>query len=226
MANSHDARGRSVLQRRHNRPPLSRHRRLRSTAIFSILGALVLSLACAGLAVAGEIADPGHIAASLRSPVANPFCTVPTFAVLSLPGQARALLERDDKPLILIDHEVAASGGYARFLLAHECCHHGRGHLARLAEKQKTRELAWQEGTVPEASEAENAMTALGFSLSARRMELDADCCAATLLAERGDQAGLAAAIVAMEAFGARPTGPAYPPGLQRAHTIKGCARP
>jgi hypothetical protein len=209
-----------------NRPSLLR--RLKPS-LFPILSTLwMLGFVLVGgkttLAEAGEMLDPGRIAAELRSPIANPYCTVPTFATLSLPGLARALLEGGDKPLILIETEIVASGAYARFLLAHECCHHRRGHLARLAEQQRRRELAWQSGALPAAQGTRPGVGDLSFTMSHRSMELDADCCAATLLAEQGDEAGLAAGVAAMEAFGARPTGPSYPPGLQRALMIKSCA--
>jgi hypothetical protein len=216
----------AALPWRDNRPSLPR--RLKPS-LFPFLSTLcMLAVLLVGgkamLAQAGEILDPGQIAANFRSPIANPYCTVPTFAMLSLPGQARALLEGGDKPLILIDTETAASGAYARFLLAHECCHHRRGHLARLAEQQRKRELAWQSGALPPVQGTRPGVGNLSFTMSHRSMELDADCCAATLLAAQGDEAGLAAAVAAMEAFGARPTGPSYPPGLQRALMIKSCA--
>ena len=229
MASSHARRHGAALFRRDDRPSLSRRSRphfLKSIFVFCTL-ALMLAHKSLAPALADEIVEPGHIAATLRSPVANPYCTIPTFAVLALPGQARALLEKDDKPLILIDSEIAENGAYARFLLAHECCHHGRGHLARLSEQKKKQELAWQSGASnedAENSEPRNALNNLSSMMSHRRMELDADCCAATLLAERGDEAGLAAAVAAMEAFGAWPTGPSYPPGMQRAVMIKNCA--
>jgi hypothetical protein len=172
------------------------------------------------MAAAGDFVDP----AELRSPVSNPYCTVPTFAMLALPGQARALLEDGEKPLILIDSEQAKSGAYRRFLLAHECCHHTRGHLARLAERQKKHELAWQSSGSPEGQAGQTSLNHRIFTMSQRGMELDADCCAAHLLASEGDKVSLTAAIAAMDAYGPQPTGLAYPTGAQRAEAIRSCA--
>ena len=227
MASSCDARrcAAALPDNRLSLPPrLKRHLPGFLFTLCALTLALTWSRLTSPIALAGEIMEPGRIAETFRSPIDNAFCTVPTFAVLALPGQARALLEGGKRPLILIDTEVAASGAYARFLLAHECCHHQRGHLARLAEQQRKRELAWQNGAVPETEGPGRALGNLSFTMSHRRMELDADCCAAALLAKQNDAAGLEAAIAAMEAFGARPTGPSYPPGLQRAMLIKSCA--
>lgn len=207
-------------------PLLSWRRAPRLADNLSAFCAFVLMLLCTGLAtaLAGEIHDPAGVAAALRSPVANPYCTVPTFAILTLPGQARALLEGGEKPLILIDSEQAKSGAYRRFLLAHECCHHTRGHLARLAEQQKRRELAWQTSDSPDGVAAQTSLNDRIFTMSQRGMELDADCCAAHLLANEGDEASLGAAVAAMAAYGPQPTGPSYPSGLQRADMIRRCA--
>jgi hypothetical protein len=210
---------------RADHPSLSWRRASRLASVFSVFFTTLLTLLCGGATVlAGEVNDPVEIVASSRSPVANPYCTVPTFAILSLAGQARALLDRTEQPLILIDSEQAKSGAYRRFLLAHECCHHSRGHLARLAERQKTRELAWQTSDSPDGTAGQASLNHRIFVMSQRAMELDADCCAAHLLAREGDQASLAAAVAAMAAYGSQPTGPGYPSGLQRADIIRGCA--
>jgi hypothetical protein len=171
-------------------------------------------------APAGEIFDPGELAAKFRSPVTNPYCDIPTFAVLKLVGQARAILETDGKPLILIDVGVMETPPYARFLLAHECCHHLRGHLVRLRRQQEKR-MARNGGPL----DPQTAMTFMADRISHRKIEMDADCCAARLLTRRHDRAGLDAAAAAMAAFGARGTGAAYPAGWQRAMVIRSCGR-
>jgi hypothetical protein len=226
MADGSIARGRHSAQLRRAERPSSIWRRVpRFADALSVFPIFILLWLCGQVgASAAEIHDPAAIAASLRSPMSNPYCTVPTFAILALPGQARALLEPGDKPLILIDSEQANSGAYRRFLLAHECCHHSRGHLARLAERQKTRELAWQNSGAHDAGADPTPMNQRIFYMSQRGMELDADCCAAHLLAREGDQVSLDAAVAAMAAFGAQPTGPAYPTGMQRAEMIRHCA--
>jgi small basic protein len=183
--------------------------------------ALLVTLAIvfgAARAPAGEIFDPGELAAKFRSPVTNPYCDIPTFAVLKLVGQARAILETDGKPLILIDVGVMETPPYARFLLAHECCHHMRGHLLRLRRQQLKRKPRKAGPLDPQT-----AMTFMADHISHRKIEMDADCCAARLLARRGDRAGLDAAAAAMAAFGVRGTGGAYPAGWQRAVVIRSC---
>jgi hypothetical protein len=186
-------------------------------AVFFMALAMVFGIAGAP---AAEVLDPGEMTARFRSPVANVHCQIPTFAVLRLIGQASALIGSDGKPLILIEAEMMQTPAYARFLLAHECCHHTRGHLLRLLRRQRAREPR-KAG----APDPQTAMTFLADSLSHRKIEMDADCCAARLLARRHDRAGLNAAASAMAALGAAGTGAAYPPGLQRAMVIETCGR-
>lgn len=226
MAYGSTARACRAAQLRRPEPAFLLWRRApRPADILSAFNMFVLVLLCGiASAFAGEIHDPAGVAAASRSPVANPYCTVPTFAILALPGQARALLEDGDKPLILIDSEQAKSGAYRRFLLAHECCHHSRGHLARLAEQRKNRELAWKTSGSPEGTAAQLSLNDRVFTMSQRVMELDADCCAARTLAREGDEVSLAAAVAAMAEYGSQPTGLAYPTGSQRAETIRSCA--
>ncbi|NJM36335.1 MAG: hypothetical protein HC850_18425 [Rhodomicrobium sp.] len=156
-------------------------------------------------AVSAETIDPGEAASRLRSPLANPFCQVPTFAVPGLPGEARAILQPDGEPLILIDAHVLQRAAYARFLMAHECCHHSRGHLARLERRMRSR--AWRPG--PEA-----VLDFDAAALSHRKIELDADCCAAAQLARHRDLSGIEAGAAAMAAYGNAATGQSYPAGL------------
>ena len=187
---------------------------------WAVLLATLATVFGAARTAAKEIFDPGELAAKFRSPVINPHCDIPTFAVLKLVGQARAILETDGKPLILIDVGVMETPPYARFLLAHECCHHLRGHLVRLRRQQEKR-MARNGGP----RDPQTAMTFMADRISHRKIEMDADCCAARLLARRHDRAGLDAAAAAMAAFGARGTGAAYPAGWQRAMVIRSCGR-
>lgn len=179
-----------------------------------------LALACMTLVAAigtvrasgGNLSDPGGLAGQLKSPLINEYCDVPTYVVPQLIGQARAIIQHDGTPLILIDAAIATNKPYARFLLAHECCHHTRGHLTRLAQQQKRR----QRGA---------SMSFLTTPLSYRNIELDADCCAAAMLAKRDDLASLEAAISTMNAYGVKQTGALHPVGLQRATVIANCGK-
>lgn len=174
---------------------------------------------------AAKAYDPSEMVFNYRRPFANAYCSVPTFSVLNLQGQARALLETEDEPLILIDLEMTKRPAYARFLLAHECCHHTRGHLAWLRKQQNKSTLAWQADHAAKQQDPQDMLTAQASSTSHRKIELDADCCAARLLALRGDKVGLKAAIEAMMKFGSQSTGPDYPAGVQRAAIIGRCSK-
>ncbi len=193
------------------------------TAFLGSLALLILICGNPTNGAAGEVYDPGTLVTKLRRPVTNAYCAVPTFAVLRLSGQARALLEFGEDPLILIDNSAAQRPAYARFLLAHECCHHTRGHLAWLQKQQKKRELAVRSRPGRARAVPQTALTFWADSISHRKIELDADCCAAKQLASHQDRAGLEAAIEAMAEYGARATGAAYPAGLQRASVIRRC---
>lgn len=118
---------------------------------------------------------------------------------------SRSLIRQDGTPVIYMTRQISQASPFGRFLLAHECCHHTRGHLKRLQIKRR-----------------HGAM--LLFNLSNRQTELDADCCAAVLLRERGDTAGIRQAKEKMSKFGVRPTGPSYPAGDTRVSIIGRCA--
>lgn len=148
-------------------------------------------------------ASPSKIEAKLH----NPFCPVETVVQPELHTQGRALIEPNGRAVIQIGaDEAAGDPAYRDFLLAHECCHHTRGHLSRLKKKRKER-------------------TFLDRSFVNRSVELDADCCAAIALARTGRLAAIREAARRMRSYGARPTGSGgYPAGTLRAMLIEQCA--
>jgi hypothetical protein len=137
----------------------------------------------------------------------NPFCAVPTYINRKIGTQGLSLYEADGMGVIYIGREEALGDrAYRDFLMAHECCHHTRGHLKRLKELTH-----------------ENALLALSFV--SRGVELDADCCAAVALAKSGHMDAVHEAAERMRAFGAMPTGAqGYPSGDTRAMLIEDCA--
>jgi hypothetical protein len=137
----------------------------------------------------------------------NPFCSVDTYARPDLPSQGLAVIELDGHNIIYLDlNEAAGDPAYRDFLMAHECCHHTRGHLRRLKKKGEERAL-------------------LAMSFVNRSLELDADCCAAVALAGAGKKAAIREAARRMRIYGARPTGAGgYPAGILRADLIEQCA--
>jgi hypothetical protein len=167
---------------------------------------LVIAVLALGLG-----ADPAG-ADSVRMPaLENPYCSVPTYALPSIPEQARAFIDPMGRPAIAIGanlFEKQANEAYVRFLMAHECCHHSKGHFSKLHEQLAAL------GTRSFASVA----------LAVKSMELDADCCAAKLLREKKDHTSLEAAKKSMSSFGGMPTGAYYPSGLERAFIISKCA--
>lgn len=137
----------------------------------------------------------------------NPFCTVPTYVNRATGTQGLALYEADGRGVIYIGREEASGDrAYRDFLMAHECCHHTRGHLKRLKELNR-----------------DNALLAMSFVN--RSVELDADCCAGVALAKAGRLAAVREAARRMRSFGAMPTGgKGYPSGDLRAMLIEDCA--
>lgn len=141
-----------------------------------------------------------------RWQIANPYCSITTVVVPPFPGQARAWMLRSGEPIIYLGKTALTNPSYKRFLLAHECCHHSRGHVKRLYR----------------------AMTRNGRILTITRsmiqIELDADCCAAKTLARAKDLSAIGAAENIMGRYGKRPTGPRYPRGSARKAVIANCA--
>ena len=137
----------------------------------------------------------------------NPFCKIPTYVSRAIGSQGLAQIDANGRAVIYIGREeVAGDRAYRDFLMAHECCHHTRGHLRRL--KELTRD---------------NALLAMSFVN--RSVELDADCCAGVTLARSGRSGAVREAARRMRSFGAMPTGAkGYPSGDMRAMLIEDCA--
>jgi hypothetical protein len=141
------------------------------------------------------------------SRIHNPFCKIPTYVSRAIGSQGLALISANGQGVIYIGREEATGDrAYRDFLMAHECCHHTRGHLRRLKELNR-----------------ENALLAMSFVN--RSVELDADCCAGVALSRMGRQGAVGEAARRMRSFGAMPTGAAgYPSGDVRAMLIEDCA--
>ncbi len=153
---------------------------------------------------------PLHSAAATSphgSRIHNPFCKIPTFVSRVVGSQGLATLDPNGRGVIYIGREEAVGDrAYRDFLMAHECCHHTRGHLLRLKELSRG-----------------NALLAMSFVN--RSVELDADCCAGVALARTGRQGAVREAARRMRSFGAMPTGAnGYPSGDLRAMLIEDCA--
>lgn len=117
------------------------------------------------------------------------------------------MIAPNGRALIQIGPEEAAGDpAYRDFLMAHECCHHTRGHLKRMIRKGQERAL-------------------LDLSFVSRSLELDADCCAAVALTKTGRHRAIREAARRMRFYGAKPTGSGgYPAGDLRAMLIEQCA--
>jgi hypothetical protein len=181
-----------------DRCQLSRFLYARERQIFAFLGVLAFqfSILCCS-------ADTLPV----RTQLQNPFCSIRTYVQHDLNTQGRALIEPDGSASIQIGREEAAGDpAYRDFLMAHECCHHLRGHLERLKEKGRQRAL-------------------LDLSFVNRSLELDADCCAAVALERAGRRSAIREAARRMRIYGVRPTGSGgYPAGELRARFIEQCA--
>lgn len=175
----------------------------------AIYGARLL-IAVLATVLGGTVTFAGVMSdATPPTAVENPYCAVPTVTKPGVPEQARARLDAEGKPIILMDRGVFKQPDYARFLMAHECCHHTLGHLDRLQ-----RQLA-QVGSKPFSA----------IAGSVRTMELEADCCAAKILRQRSDQVSIDAAKRNMASFGGIPTGAYYPNGIERSYVISDCGK-
>jgi hypothetical protein len=176
-------------------------RRFRKRALLSIL-----LLAAFGIARMTGSADA---AASFRhgARLHNPYCSVPTYVRPDLMTQGLADIDADGKGVIFIGRDEALGDrAYRNFLMAHECCHHTRGHLLRLKQMGKRNAL----------------LSIYGNNGS---FELDADCCAAMSLTRTGRPDAVSEAAKRMRSFGAMPTGGrGYPSGDRRASLIEQCA--
>ena len=133
-----------------------------------------------------------------------PYCPVRMIWVPYNPQMASASFDQMG-PVIYMGGQLQQYGpDFTRFVAAHECAHHIRGHLQMYMQGFMGNPYynAW--------------MTP--------RLELDADCTAAQILAARGDYSAIrSAAQIAAAASGPYPSGPNYPTGFQRAATIMRC---
>ena len=167
---------------------------------------LAIALLC-GVALIGDRAEADRVAViQIRLPkVANPFCDVATHLFANLPEQATSVIDKSGVPLIILSSVIVADDpAYAKFLMAHECCHHTLGHLRH------------NEGL---------GLTGLQpfyyIRPKLRQMELDADSCAVERLKLSGDAEAINIARQHMFDFGDKPTGAYYPTGIERAENIQ-----
>ncbi len=167
----------------------------------------LLAIAAGSLALYFDAAE----AARVRLPAAdNPYCAIATYRAREIPEQAMSVSDSSGRPVIVIsDGTLTSDPSYARFLLAHECCHHSLGHVQRYRERR---------GAV-------GPQPFFFIAPELKRLELEADCCAVGLLRDRSELDGIDAARLAMMRFGAAPTGAYYPTGIERANNIMSCAR-
>jgi hypothetical protein len=159
-----------------------------------------LVLCCGGLAASGKIAAPSRIPR-----VENPYCDVATHIFVNLPEQATSLLDRTGTPMIVVNATLASTNAlYAKFLMAHECCHHTLGHVRRYYE----------------------GLGHLGpqpfyyIRPQLRQMELDADSCAVEILKGADEAEAIETARLIMLGFRNEATGAYYPTGIERAENI------
>jgi hypothetical protein len=190
-------------------------RRLRSGLLFdgkgAFRGGLGLRLpiiAVAALAGLGLVCGNAQAGRWLPT-VENPYCSITTYTLRDVAEQASSMTDSKGRPVIVVNlRTLRDQPAYGKFLMAHECCHHTLGHVARFKDRL---------GHVgPQAF--------FYIAPELKRMELEADCCAVKLLRERHEVDGVEAARSAMALFGAEPTGAYYPTGIERVDNISGCA--
>lgn len=139
----------------------------------------------------------------------NPYCAITTYKVRDVAEQAMSLLDSNGRPVIVINTgTLTDKPSYARFLMAHECCHHTLGHVRRY------REGLGHVGPQP----------FFYIAPALKQMELEADCCAVKMLKQMHEMDSIHAAQQTMAGFGVEPTGAYYPTGIERADKIAACA--
>jgi hypothetical protein len=139
----------------------------------------------------------------------NPYCDIPTYKLRDVAEQAMSLFDSNGRPVIVINTgTLNEKPSYARFLMAHECCHHTLGHVRRY------REGLGHVGPQP----------FFYIAPQLKQMELQADCCAVRMLKQLHQPDGIEAAQQTMIGFGLEPTGAYYPTGIERADNIAACA--
>lgn len=140
----------------------------------------------------------------------SPYCQVPVFDVPNHPMGGQATFDMSGKQVILIDPTLVQripfphGQNFRRFLLAHECMHHLRGHASRLAQ-----------------AGAHGGYILMQMS---HAVEMEADCEAAKELSRRGDSDVIESAILVFMHSNPFPTY-SHPGGQVRAHNISRCAR-
>ena len=138
----------------------------------------------------------------------NPYCGIKTYTLRDVAEQASSMTDRNGRPVIVVNSSMLRDHpNYSKFLLAHECCHHTLGHVAKFKKDL---------GHVgPQAF--------FYVAPELKRLELKAACCAAKLLRDRHEPEGIDAGAEAMAEFGDEPTGAYYPTGLERVETMRRC---
>jgi hypothetical protein len=166
---------------------------------------VAIAVFSAGLGLGSGDAHAGRYLPTIE----NPYCPITTYTLRDVAEQASSMKDSNGRPVIVVNlRTLRDDPAYAKFLMAHECCHHSLGHVGRFKQG------LGQVGPQP----------FFYIAPSLKRMELEADCCAARLLRERHEEDGIEAGRRAMTMFGAEPTGAYYPTGIERADNISGCA--
>lgn len=191
-------------------------RRARQTLAFlqkeALPGGLILRLST--VAIAGAVACLGPLLGDAQAgrwlpEIENPYCSITTYTLRDVAEQASSMTDRLGRPVIVVNMlTLRKDPNYAKFLMAHECCHHTLGHVANF--KKNLNHVG------PQAF--------FYIAPELKRLELEADCCAVKLMRERHELAGIEAGRAAMALFGAKPTGAHYPTGIERSDNIMGCS--
>ena len=165
-------------------------------------------IAIAGLLAGLELVSAPAQAGRYLPTIENPYCPITTYTLRDVAEQASSMTDRAGRPVIVVNlRTLRDQPSYGRFLMAHECCHHTLGHVAK-----------YKGGLGHVGPQA-----FFYIAPELKRMELEADCCAVKLLRERHDADGIEAGRSAMALFGKEPTGAYYPTGIERADNISGC---
>ena len=120
-----------------------------------------------------------------------------------VPELARAMRDTRGSPVIVLDPTLRLPGHEARrmFLIAHECAHHKLDHTKDPAIRSR--------------SKSEDVV---------RDQEMSADCWAAEILIEAGEERVVRLIMDDFFRQGAGDPGRGYPSGLQRSRLILRCA--
>ncbi|AKS41455.1 hypothetical protein [Wenzhouxiangella marina] len=129
--------------------------------------------------------------------ISNPYCGAPTYRVWNEPRRGGINFVGGNGPVfITVAHSLGAGSPVERAVLAHEC-----GHVARRHGLNS------------------------GFYGQIRQKELEADCFAASILAQRRDRSALIAFRQMVGSCGTFSSGPpGYPTCNERLSTINQCA--